>query len=228
MWLRYRARLFARRWALRGLAEGPLQEFLRAPLPTPQTPLEQCNLVALDLETTGLNPARDAILSVGLVPIARMGIRLDGAWHAVLQAEAPLPADSVVIHRITDQDAARGLPLDQVLPRVLHALSGRIIVAHGAGTEIGFLDNACRRLYGAPFIAPTIDTQRLAERLLRRRHEVLREGALRLFNLRGRYNLPRYTAHNALSDALAAAELFLALAAEIAPSGNESLGRFLT
>ena len=54
-------------------------------------------------------------------------------------------------------------------------------------------------------------------------------GDLRLFNLRPRYNLPRYKAHNALSDAIATAELFMALAAEMAPGGhNCELRQFLT
>lgn len=228
MWLRYRAKLLARRWALRRATEAPLHEFLAASLPAPHTPLEQCELVALDLETTGLNPTRDAILSIGLVPITHMGIRLSGAWYSVLRAESPLPAGSVVIHGITDQAAAQGALLEHVLPQVLELLKGRVLVAHGAGTEIGFLNAACRRVYGGPFITPAIDTQRLAERLLRRRQAALPSGALRLFNLRARYNLPRYAAHNALSDALAAAELFLALAADIAPSGNEALGHFVT
>jgi DNA polymerase-3 subunit epsilon len=42
-------------------------------------------------------------------------------------------------------------------------------------------------------------------------HRQARDGELRLDALRAAYNLPRYPAHNALSDALATAELFLAL-----------------
>lgn len=205
-----------------------MSDFLAAPLPPLSRPWAECELIAVDLETTGLNPRQDAILSIGLVPISRLAVQLDQAWYAVVQANGPLPPDSVVIHRITDQASAQGEPLERVLPPVLRRLRGRVVVAHGAETDIRFLDAACRRIYGSPFLTPAIDTQRLAERLLRRRHAVLRQGELRLFNLRARYNLPRYAAHNALNDAIAAAELFLALAAEIAPSGRETLGRFLT
>jgi DNA polymerase-3 subunit epsilon len=41
------------------------------------------------------------------------------------------------------------------------------------------------------------------------------------------YGLPQYKAHNALYDALATAELFLAMAAEIAPGGNHQIGSFI-
>lgn len=58
-----------------------------------------------------------------------------------------------------------------------------------------------------------IDTQALALRTFERRQIPFKVSDLRLHALGNRYNLPRYGAHNALSDALAAAELFLAQAA---------------
>lgn len=66
---------------------------------------------------------------------------------------------------------------------------------------------------------PVVDTQYLAARRLQRAHQPVVEGGLRLSNLRRQYHLPRYQAHNALSDALACAELFLAQVAEMAPDG---------
>ena len=79
--------------------------------------------------------------------------------------------------------------------------------------EHGFFDQACRRLYGQPLLVRVADTQVLARRALDRGNQSYGGGDLRLAALRSRYHLPRYPAHNALSDALAAAELFLALTA---------------
>ena len=78
----------------------------------------------------------------------------------------------------------------------------------------------CNEFYGQDFVIPTIDTRQLAERQLRREQVVLKENSLRLFELRDRYELPAYKAHNALSDALSTAELFLALVADLYPSLN--------
>jgi DNA polymerase-3 subunit epsilon len=69
-------------------------------------------------------------------------------------------------------------------------------------------------LYEVPFLIPVIDTQLMAKQLMQRRDIPYKARDLRLFNLRDRYNLPRYAAHHALSDALATAELFLAMATE--------------
>jgi len=48
-----------------------------------------------------------------------------------------------------------------------------------------------------------------------------------LFNLRRTYNMPAYKAHNALMDAIATAELFLAMVSKIASNKNASLRDFL-
>ena len=59
--------------------------------------------------------------------------------------------------------------------------------------------------------------------LRKRRDQPVKQGELQLTSLRARYNLPRYTAHNALIDACATAELMLAIAAKMNPSGSLSL-----
>jgi DNA polymerase-3 subunit epsilon len=119
--------------------------------------------------------------------------------------------------------------LKQVLPEILEQLAGRVMLVHFAGIEQGFLDRACRRLYGAPFVIRTIDTLVLARRLFEIRNHTIQPSNLRLFNLRPLFNLPQYKAHNALSDALATGELFLAMAAEMYPHQQDCpLRRFLT
>jgi DNA polymerase-3 subunit epsilon len=218
---------YARRRAL-PRAQGPLAEFLATPFADKRRPCREVEIVALDLETTGLDPRKDSILSIGLVNIAGMSVRLGSAWHQVVRVEHDIGEASVVIHEITDDQAAAGRPLDEVLPELLRRLAGRVMLVHYKNIEQNFIDAACRRLYGAPFVVPTIDTLALAARMFERRNHTIQTGDLRLFNLRPRYNLPRYKAHNALSDALATAELFLAMAGDIDPGPDCRLGSFLS
>ena len=213
MWQRLFASGLARRLARRRVPDGPLHDFLSAVLPGARVRCRDIGIVALDLETTGLDPACDRILSIGMVEIHRMAVRLDSAWHQLLQAEREIPEHSATIHRITDDQAAQGLPLQQALPELLRRLTGKVLLVHHAAIEQRFLDQACRTLYGGGFVTPLIDTELLARRQFERRNQAFRDTDLRLSNLRARYRLPRYPAHNALSDALATAELFLALTA---------------
>ena len=74
---------------------------------------------------------------------------------------------------------------------------------------------------------PVIDTQAIAKRTLERRDQTFRPQELRLAALRRRHHLPRYRLHNALSDALAAAELFLAQLAQHDTTRPVALRNFL-
>lgn len=227
LWSRLLGPDHARRRALDQAPPGPLRDLLAQPWPDKHNRCRDTELVALDLEATGLNPQQDQMVSVGLVQISDMSIHLDSALHQLIRTEGPMPEGSAVIHQVTDDQAASGLPLREVLPIILQRLTGHVLVAHHAWVEQSFLSLACERLYGAPLVLPTICTQALAQRLMGNRNQFAQHSNLRLFNLRHYYGLPRYKAHNALSDALATAELFLALAADIQPNGDCRLGQVL-
>lgn len=217
----------ARRRALKRAPPGPMRDFLAASLPAPTAPCGQAPIAALDFEVTGTDPADAVILSMGLVEIRHRVIRLDTAWQRLLRPEQAIPEASAIIHQITDDQAAAGIALEEAVPQLLERLAGKVMLVHSRHIEQGFLDRACRELYGAPFLIPTIDTLELARRYLSIRSHGIQTGDLRLFNLRPRFNLPRYKAHNALNDALATAELFLAISAEMDPPGRAALKHFL-
>lgn len=207
---------------------GPLRALLEAPLPGTGTPCREVRFVALDLETTGLEAGRDEILSMGWVQIEALRIDLSTARRRLVRPSRAIPEQTAVIHRIMDDHAAGGAPMDQVLPELLGALAGKVLIAHHAPLELSFLEAACRRVYGQGLLIPAVDTLQLARERMERRQLAYRKGDLRLDALRAGYNLPRYRAHDALSDALAAAELFLAELAERDTRGMTPLKRVLT
>jgi DNA polymerase III subunit epsilon len=216
-----------RKLLLRRARPGPLRDYLSAPFADGRTDYCQVEFVALDLETTGLDAAQGAIVSIGLV--RRRGERVDlaTAQHHLVRQTAAMPESAAVIHRITDDRAAQGQSLAEVLPDVLATLKGRVMIAHHARIELGFLHAACCRLYGAGFIVPTVDTEALVRNWLDQRNEPYGPGDLRLSALRRRYGLPAYRAHDALSDALGAAELFIAHLSHRRPGPRAPLKHFL-
>ena len=54
-------------------------------------------LLAVDLETTGLDPQRDEILSIGMVPVDGLSIVLSGARHMVVRGARSV-GQSAVVH----------------------------------------------------------------------------------------------------------------------------------
>ncbi len=184
-------------------------------------------LVAVDLETTGLNPQKDQILSIGLVEMHQGSIHLDSAWHQIVQVEQQIPEETAVIHHITDDQMAKGGSISEVLPALLQRLRGKVMLVHYAFVEQAFIDAACKNLYDTPFVIPTIDTLKLAHRRMSARNHTISPHELRLFNLRKLYDLPEYKAHNAMYDAIATAELFMAMAADSNPNGPQRIGDYL-
>jgi len=216
-----------RRWLLHRARPGPLRDFLTGSFPSPSAEYRQVEYLAIDLETTGLDAREDQILSVGYVVVHGSRIDLATASHRLVRTAQAIPEQSAVIHQIMDDQAALGEQLEHVLTDLLKDLAGKVMIAHHAAVERGFINAACRRLFGAGLVVPVIDTQVLARRTFERRHIAFKGSDLRLHALGERYNLPRYGAHNALSDALAAAELFLAQAAHMEGRRGARLGDFL-
>lgn len=217
-----------RRRLLKRAAPGPMRDYLAIPLPPREIDYRAVEFAALDFETTGLDPAKHEILSAGLVCLRENRIDLSSAVHYFVSPALPVPEASVVIHRITDDHAAQGRPLREVLPQLLALLAGRVLIAHHASIEQQFLDAACQRLYQTQFLSRVCDTEVLLKRSLDQRFQQYQPRELRLHALRRRYGLPQYRAHDALSDALAAAELFCAYVAHRGLRGSVPLRLLLT
>ena len=179
----------------------------------------EASFVAVDLETTGLNPLKDQILSIGWVTMEGLQIHLSSVQHCGVRPTLDIPEASAVVHRITDDQAAQGKSLKEALALLLKDLAGKVMIAHHAAIETGFLDQACRNAFGQPCLIPAVDTLKLAQEQMQRRQEAIRRDGLRLGTLRTRFNLPPYRGHDALLDALACAELFAAQVAHRSDDG---------
>lgn len=216
----------ARQRLARRQPDGALGAFLRHPFPPGSADYRDVDYLAVDLETTGLDAARDDILSIGYVQVHGDRIRLGTATHMLIRPAGAVTADSVAIHGITDDQAARGVALAVALERFLAALAGKVLLAHHAVIETAFLSQACQRVYGSPLLVPTIDTVALQRRQSRRGlQRVAYDEDLRLDVARRHYGLPRHTSHDALSDAIGCGELFLAQSAALAGSQTLPLSR---
>jgi DNA polymerase III subunit epsilon len=219
---------FRRRRRARSAPPGPLRTYYDMPFPPRSRDWMQVEFLALDLETTGSDPGVDEIVSAGWVRISGGAMDLGTATRRMVRPSGPMPEASAVIHAITDDEAAQGEPLRAVLVDILRALGGRVLVAHYARTELGFLDAACRRCLGGGLLVPVVDTLELARRRHSKAGREPARGEFRLDALRMQYNLPGHQMHDALSDAIAAAELFLAQAAELSATGALPLRTLLS
>lgn len=200
--------------AASGVPDGPLRRFLSTPPPSLDTPVAQLPLLAIDLETTGLDAENDHMLSAAWVPIDDGAVHLGGARHLLIRGSEV--GQSAVFHQLTDDELAGGMELADVLDEVLDAMAGRILLAHHASVEMTFLTNAIMRVHNIKVTFTSLDTMLLARAIIAPGFDdEVRGDQLRLWRMRNRYNLPAYKSHEALTDAIACAELYLAEIAEL-------------
>lgn len=100
-----------------------------------------------------------------------------------------------------------------ILDQFERALAGRRLLAHFAQMETSFLSQLYADVRGQRYRfrdKDVVDTFALERRHMERMGTYPRGEDLRLARVRERYNLPEYGNHNALIDAIACAELYLA------------------
>lgn len=203
--------------------DGGLREYLTTPPPRRDTSIRDAPLLAVDLETTGLTPASDHIISVGMVEVDGLTIPLGSAQNILINPGETV-GHSATIHQLTDDELlAEGVPLADALDATFARMAGRVLLAHHAAIEVGFLTLAVKRLHGITVEIAAVDTLQLGHHALGL-DEDHPPDALRLWRLRRRSGLPAYRGHDAVIDALACAELYLALAQEL---GLKDLGSAL-
>lgn len=189
----------------------------------PSPPWDSLTYWSLDLETGGLDPRADPILSVGMVPVRQGGIRLGEAFASLVRPEEALAIDpdSIRAHQLLPGDV-RDAP---GLPEVLHEVDSRLregaLLVHQAALDVPFLRRAYRRAGLSWPSPPIVDTVALLIKAAKRARFLDPdappiEPELNLSKARRALGLPDYGAHDALTDAVSAAELFLVLRRQVA------------
>lgn len=178
--------------------------------------------VALDFELTGLDLARDEIISFGAVPVSGGRVRLADAIYREVRPRVQPSVGSVKVHGLRSKDLENAPSLSAVTHELSNALAGRYLLTWVADVEIGFL----RAVFGRPewwWQRRTIDVVDLV-RAHAPDHDVpVSPGEGGLSATAKRYGVPQEDPHHSLNDALMTAELFLVLASKLAAPGRASV-----
>jgi DNA polymerase-3 subunit epsilon len=173
-------------------------------------------MISVDLEMTGLDKGNNHIIAIGWTLIDGGRIQLGANRHLLINADQTV-GSSAAIHELLDSEVAQGESLEFGLEALFDAAQGRVWIFHHAGLDVSFLKKACQGWAGVTPGFMVLDTMRIEHQLRKRRDIPVKQGDLQLSRIRSAYGLPRYTAHNALIDALATAELVLAIASRLEP-----------
>ncbi|RMJ02177.1 DNA polymerase III PolC-type [Marinobacter litoralis] len=121
-------------------------------LPTPKAAGDQSlfnsRLIVLDLETTGLNTAKDEVIAIGAVAIEKGAIHLDDQFDLILRRPELDIRETVLIHGIGPEALTQGQETKEALLHLLEWMNGDPILAYHAEFDKRFLERTLRAQLG--------------------------------------------------------------------------------
>jgi CBS domain-containing protein len=186
---------------------------------TGATPLFALPIVALDLETTGLNVEVARIVQIGARKISMPAPNEGEAFNRQVNPGVPIPANSVAIHGITDAMAVAAEPLPAIWPALLAFVQGNVMVGHTLAYDLTVLEREAAR-HHLPWQRPrSLCVRRLAPIAIPTLHDPS------LDKLAAWLDIEIDGRHSALGDAEAAGRIFLRMVPLLAEQGIRSLAQ---
>jgi DNA polymerase III subunit epsilon len=189
--------------------------YVASEFPSRSTPWRKADYIVVDLEMTGLDPATDEIISYATIPIVEGRVRPGEVCYRLVRPRRMPDGETIRIHGLRESDLIGAPTLVEVLDDLLKEMAGRVLVAHVAPVEEGFL-RAALASHGLTFRNPIIDTAAVGLELHRRAGTTPPDGPpISLTDLARSLGLPAHRLHHADGDALTTAQIFLALATRL-------------
>ena len=164
------------------------------------TSLREVTFCVIDIETTGGSPASSEITEVAAARFE--GGRCTGTFQTLVNPGVAIPPEIVYLTGITEAMVGPAPVIGAVLPSLLEFVRDAIIVGHNIRFDLAFLNTALQRHAYERFANRSVDTCRLARRLVR--EEVPN---CKLGTLARHYALRHQPTHRALDDVRATADL---------------------
>ena len=131
----------------------------------PETPIEQVRFVVLDSETTGLNPRKDRIITIGAIAMVNHEILIEDSFEALLKVE--YNSSAVTVHGVTREESLVGLDEPVALQQFLAYLGDGVIVGHHINHDVETFNAGYERHFGFRMENLSLDTMALTLHLER-------------------------------------------------------------
>lgn len=195
-----------REWMLYHLGDQRMRYLYDAPPPD--------EWVSVDCETTGLNPAKDDIISIGAVRIVGNRVMTSQKLQLLVKPTKAISAEAVKVHGLREQDVAGGLDIDDAMRQLLEFIGGRPLVGYYLEFDVALINRAIFPMLGVRLPQPKVEISAMYYEWKLRQLPPYQHGAtidLRLATLMKDLALPTRHAHDAVNDAIMAALAFIKL-----------------
>lgn len=191
---------------------------------TDETPVDQVRFVVLDTETTGLDPRRDRLITIGALAVKAGQILLPDSFEALLKVA--YNNSSVTVHGVTRDEAREGMDEPDAIEAFIDYLGDGVIVGHHIGHDVTALSYALERHFDCTLKNRALDTMDLTLNL-QNDGAFAGKATAQGFSLDALcelFGVAPHDRHTAGGDAFITAQIFLRLLRLAGKFGRDTLG----
>ena len=193
---------FFRNWNKKRLKNKKYDFLFDEPLPN--------EFISLDCETTGLNPKKDEILSIGAVLIRDNKILMRKTFNVFLKPSKNINAESIKIHHIRKVDLENALNPEDAIYQLLDFIGSRPIVGYYIKFDVTIISKYTKKFIGIKLPNETIEVSSMYYKT-RKRSSDYEFIDLKFDTILKTLDIPALGKHDALNDAIMTAMMFLKL-----------------
>ncbi|MGE4398910.1 MAG: 3'-5' exonuclease [Campylobacterales bacterium] len=166
--------------------------------------------VAFDCETTGLNPKKDEVISIGAVKIRGNRVLTSEKFEVIVRPKNQINKESIKVHHIRNCDVENGISSKEALERFLDFIGNRALVGYYLEFDVAMINKYMTEFLGTKLPNPQIEVSAL---YFDKKNDVFgsKNVDLRFETIMKDLNLPLFGQHSAYYDALMTALIFVKL-----------------
>jgi DNA polymerase-3 subunit epsilon len=168
-------------------------------------------VVSIDCETTGLDRKRDEIISIAAIKIRGDRILASQAFNEVVRPRVAINKEAIKVHGLRECDVANARTMAEILPELLQFIGGRPIVGYYIDFDMEMLEKHVLEFISIQLPNPTIEVSSI---YYERKYGDAPPGTqidLSFARILEDLKLPLFNQHDAFSDALMTAMIYLGL-----------------
>ena len=166
--------------------------------------------VCLDCETSGLNPRKDEILSIGAVHIKDNKILMRKTFNIFLKPSNKIDAESIKIHHIRAIDLENGMEPKDAILQLLEFIGSKPIVGYYIKFDVAIISRYTKKIIGINLPNETIEVSSMYYKT-RKKSSDYEFIDLKFDTILKNLNIPALGKHDALNDAIMTSMMFLKL-----------------
>ena len=166
--------------------------------------------VCLDCETTGLNPRKDEILSIGAVISKENKMLMSKTLNIFVKPSKNVTEESIKIHQIRPIDLENAITPQEAIYELLEFIGNRAIVGYYIKFDVAMINKYTRQLLGIKLPNRTIEVSSMYYKT-RQKNSEYQFIDLKFDTIMKTLNIPELGKHDALNDAIMTSMMFLKL-----------------